>query len=150
MTTTQVHEKGKTAPDFTKARQSLIEAAGMRVVFHEIERVHQSKATLSHRLHLWFLALRILKNVEDNELGLYSDQNKDKKISLQHRDMLTGVLAMGETLNVELHENKGFIGDKALKEIFACLEEVRINYRMWYGGMSKRTAEKILGSIGHV
>ena len=137
---------GRTAPKHETAGAA-VAAAGIHLVFRNIEEsLRLQRESIQHRVHLWFLSVKLLRDAEDGEPDLFKLDETDP-LRMRHRDMQTSVMAMGENLLCELHEHPRAVDKTTLEQVQATLDEIRMSHRMGYGGMSEHTANQILEEV---
>lgn len=123
----------------------------LKILTEEIQdELSQNRHNLLYCLSNWLMSITIFKRFEERQIVLAAPTERDKNY---HRVVLTGILANGEKLLHELtrhHEVDTKNVGISLADVEAAVEEFRICYLEWFGGMKQERKAAILRVLSGV
>ncbi len=120
----------------------------LKILTEEIQdELAQNRHNLLYCLSNWFMSITIFKRFEERQIVLAPPTDRDRDY---HRVVLTGILANGEKLLHELtrhHEIDTKNIGISLADVQAAVEEFRLSYAEWFGGMKAERKKAILRGL---
>ena len=132
-------------PDYNEDPKDWLPA---KILLAEIEKeLAERRVHLLRRLSSWYLALKILKDLEDRRMVLQSPTSRDLQYHKAFSRFLQGV---GEILLLELQQHTEIdpesIGIK-FEDVAASVEALRYNIEMWHSDMTEIRRGEILSNV---
>jgi len=120
----------------------------LKILTEEIQdELSQNRHNLLYCLSNWFMAVTIFKRFEERQMVASQPTERDKAY---HRVVLTGILANGEKLLHELSRHQEVDTKNVgidLGDVQSAVNEFRLCYAEWFGGMKPKRQEEILKEI---
>jgi hypothetical protein len=120
----------------------------LKILTEEIQdELAQNRHNLLYCLSNWFMSITIFKRFEERQMVMAQPTDRDRDY---HRVVLTGVLANGEKLLHEVTRHHDVDTQNigiSLADVQAAVEEIRLCYAEWFGGMKSERKKAVLQGI---